>query len=77
MAEQFTISKACSNPSDNEVKEDKSRKKGRVWVYSALILATLAAKYTPTIPLDVDNGLPGVELGFGTKEDDEICFVCI
>ena len=28
------------------------------------------------MPLDVDNGLPGVELWLGTKEDDEICVIC-
>ena len=28
------------------------------------------------MPFDVDNGLPGVEIWFGTKEEDEECFVC-
>ena len=28
------------------------------------------------MPLDVDNGLPGVEIWFGTKKDDDIFFVC-
>ena len=28
------------------------------------------------MPLDVDNGLPGIELWFGNNEKDEISFIC-
>ena len=75
MANQSNSKKRVEFTNDNEVREDKSRKKGRVWMYSALVLATPAAKYTQPTPLNVDNDLPGVELWFGTKEENEICFV--
>ena len=59
---------------EKEVLDDKSMKKLRVWAYSALIWAIPAEKYTPPMPFDVDNGLPGDDLWFGTKKEDEVCF---
>ena len=43
-----TAKKRVEFTNDNEVKEDKSRKKERVWMYSALVLATPAAKIHAT-----------------------------
>jgi len=28
------------------------------------------------MPLDLDNGLPAIEFRFGSRIDDEICFLC-
>ena len=45
---------------DADIPEDASRKKGRAWVFTADIFATLAANINPPMPLDVDNRLPGI-----------------
>ena len=51
--------------------EDTRRKRGRIWVFPANILIRDAATVTPPMPLDVDNGLPGIELWFGTHMNHE------
>ena len=51
-------------------------KKGRTWVFSAQVLTAPAAAYSPPIPLDIDNGLPGIELWFGKMDDSEVCLIC-
>ena len=56
--------------------EDTRRKRGRIWVFPANILIRDAATVTPPMPLDVDNGLPGIELWFGTYMDHEVGFIC-
>ena len=55
--------------------EDAQRKRGRIWGFSAKIIVSDAASITPTIPLDVDNGLPGIELWFGTHVDNKVGFI--
>ena len=39
-----------------------------------VLVSTLAAKGAP-IPLDVDNGLPGIEMRLGTTDDTEVTFI--
>ena len=53
-----------------------TRKKGRLWVITAQILATPASDSNPPMPLDVDNGLIGVELCFGSESLSEIDLLC-
>ena len=61
---------------DNTViPKDKNRKRAREWVISAEVLNTAASTYTRHMPLDVDNGLPGVEIWFGSSDDNEIGFM--
>ena len=55
---------------------DRDRKKARQWVVSALVLNTNTSTYTQPMPLDVDNGLPGVELWFGSNDASEVGFMC-
>ena len=55
---------------------DEARKKGCLMVYSADIFISDTATNTPPMPLDVDNGLPGIELWFGTSPANEISFIC-
>ena len=52
--------------------EDARWKRGRIWVFFANILVSDSASITPPMPLDVDNGLPGIELLFGTHVDNEV-----
>lgn len=59
-----------------EVPEDRDRKKARQWVLSAVILNTSTSEYVQPMPLDVDNGLPGIEMWFGKNEDSEVGFLC-
>ena len=58
------------------IPEDASRKKSRTWVFTAQILATPAVNINPPMPLDVDNGLPGVELWFGQDCASEVGLLC-
>ena len=51
-------------------------KKGRLWVFTAQILVTPASDSNPPMPLDVDNGLSGVELWFGCEASSEIGLLC-
>ena len=52
------------------------KKNGRLFVTSGRVLvSTLAAKGAP-MPLDVDNGLPGIEMRLGTTDDTEVTFIC-
>ena len=41
---------------------DAQQEKGRMWVFSAIILKVTQQVTTPPMPIDVDNGLPGIEL---------------
>ena len=61
---------------DNKIPNDKERKKSRQWVISAEVLNTSATAYIKPMPLDVDNGLPGVEIWFGSDDNNEVGFVC-
>ena len=57
---------------------DESRKKnGRLFVtIGSVLVSTLAAKRAP-MPLDVDNGLPGIKMRLGTMDDTEVTFIAI
>jgi len=56
--------------------EEERRKKGRLWVCFAHIMVSTQHPVTPPMPLDVDNGLPGIELWFGTESSSEVSFIC-
>ena len=51
-------------------------KKTRVWGFTAQIITTPAENVNPPIPLDVDNGLPGIELWFGKSTSTKIGLLC-
>ena len=55
---------------------DTKRKRGRQWVFSAILVVVGHQVTTPQIPLDVDNKLPGIELWFGTSDENEVGFLC-
>ena len=66
-----------NNRDDNvDIPEDTSMKKSRAWVLTAQIFTTPAANINPPIPLDVDNGLPGIELWFGKYYNSEVGLIC-
>ena len=56
---------------------DEARKKnGRLFVtIGRVLVSTLAAKGVP-MPLDVENGLPGIEMILGTTDNTEVTFIC-
>ena len=58
-----------------ETKRDNKRNKGRLWVFTVDIFVSDTLAVTPPIPLDVDKGLPGIELWFGTNLSNECCFI--
>ena len=60
----------------NVLPEDANRKKGRLWVFNAHILVTPTEYLNSPMPLDVDNGLPGIELWFGQHESSEVGLLC-
>ena len=64
------------NVSFTDPPSDVPRKKGRLWAYTANIFVSDTSSTTPPMPLDVDNGLPGIELWFGTSTKNEISFIC-
>ena len=52
------------------------KKNGRLFVtLGSVLVSTLAAKGMP-MPLDVDNGLPGIEMRFGKTDDTKVTFIC-
>ena len=61
---------------DTKIQGDKDRKKARQWVISAMVLNTTATPYIKPMPLDVDNGLPGIEMWYGSTDDNEVGFMC-
>ena len=61
---------------DDTIPQDGERKKPRMWVFSASIMIHNEQNVAPPMPLDVDNGLPGIELWFGNNADNEMGFLC-
>ena len=47
---------------DLNIPSDAPITKGRMWVFTAQVLTIPAAEYSPPMPVDVDNGLPGIKL---------------
>ena len=47
-----------------------------MWIFSANILVSNTPSMVPPIPLDVNDGLPGIDLWFGNNEQDEVGFIC-
>ena len=45
-------------------------------MFIAIILTTLTSRMNPPIPLDVDNGISGVELWFGNGASLEVGLLC-
>ena len=56
-------------------KEDKS-KKPRVFVYTTKIYAAHTNHRLHHMPLDLNNGLPEIEMRFGLDNTTETCFAC-
>jgi len=61
---------------DEDAPTDAKRKKGRLWVFSADIMVITHHPVSPPMPLDVDNGLPGIKLWFGSASVNDIGFIC-
>ena len=62
---------------NNAPRTDDRAKKSRLFVYTAQIYAaTVKHHHLRHMPLDLDNGLPAIEMRFGTTDIDELCFLC-
>ena len=57
---------------------DEKSKKPRVFVYAAKVFAASVRTHQRLrhMPLDLDNGLPAIELRFGSNANNETCFLC-
>ena len=64
------------NNNTNNVKEDSSSKKQRLWIVSGSLLNTNGQSELRHMPLSLDNGLPAAVLRFGTNDANEIPFSC-
>ena len=62
--------------SNDNVPDDARRKKIRIWVFTAQILTIPAANINPPVTLNVDNGLPRIELWFGKSASTKIGLLC-
>ena len=68
---------------DFDLKEDKiedepNHKQGRLCVVSASVFVSKLAqeRIIRQMPLDLDNGLPGILLRLGNKQSNSTCFLC-
>ena len=74
------ISRSRDNDEEKDVTfqdppSDGQCKKGCLWAYSANIFISDTVSNMPPMPLDVDNGLPGIELWFGMSPTNELSFI--
>ena len=67
----------ASNGSSSMV-DEPSDKKGRLCVVSAAIFISKLAqnKALRQMPLDLDNGLPGILVRVGLEQESDMCFMC-
>ena len=56
--------------------KDKQRKKSRLWISSMNIMVNDTLSISPPMPLDVDNGFPGIEVCFGISSENEFGYMC-
>ena len=75
IAQQEDTRKVKFREGEDEDAESR-RKKGRLWVLKADIMVSANTPVTPPMPIDVDNGLPGIELWFGSDSASEVAFIC-
>ena len=67
-----TKPKCLVSHADDGFSIDTERKKGRLWVYVSPLFTTPESGMIPPIPMDVDNGLPGIEMWLGRNEVTEV-----
>ena len=60
---------------DFDVDETKN-KNGRLFAFLGKVLVSTTAARGAPMPLDVDNGLPGIEMRFGKTDETEVTFIC-
>ena len=60
------------------LRDEPNEKRGRLCVVSAGIFVSKLAeeKITRQMPLDIDNGLPGILLRLGADDKSDTCFLC-
>ena len=56
--------------------KDKQRKKSHLWISSMNIMVNDTLSISPPMPLDVDNGFPGIEVCFGISSENEFGYMC-
>ena len=76
MQTRGNASKRVTFQDEDVVPSDNQRKKGRLWVFSAIILEVSQQVTTPPMPIDVDNGPPSIGLWFGREEANEVGLLC-
>lgn len=55
-------SKSTEFQKDSSTSMNNNRNKGRLWIFAAVSIVSTHHYNTPSMPLDVDNFLPGIEL---------------
>ena len=61
---------------EDDIPEDSPPKRNRLYVLSASLFKNTATT-TRHMPLDLDNGLPGILIRCGTEDKNESSFVCL
>ena len=61
---------------NDDVTDDSPSKRKRLFVISTPILKNTVST-TRQMPLDLDNGLPGILVRFGNTDSNELSFICL
>ena len=64
------------NGASSSSRQDDQSKKPRLFVYAARVFAAHTHHRLRHMPLDLDNGLPAIEIRFGLTSTTETCFAC-
>jgi len=64
------------NTSNMSPRRDDRSKKSRIFVYAARVFAAHTHQQLRHMPLDLDNGLPAIDMRFGLDDMTETCFAC-
>jgi hypothetical protein len=67
---------AWMHSSNSSSRTDDRPKKPRLFVYAAKVFAAHTHQRVRHMPLDLDNGLPSIEMRFGLDSASETCFAC-
>lgn len=67
---------AWMQSSNSSLRKDDQSKKPRLFVYAAKVFAAHTHQRLRHMPLDLDNGLPSIEVRFGLDSTTETCFAC-
>ena len=61
---------------ENYATDESRNKNARLFITIGSLLVSTTSKHRAPMPLDVDNGLPGVEMRLGRDNVSELSFIC-